>query len=229
MAKKKVSRKELLSTQDEFITFSTRLLQFVVAYKFQIAAAFGGLLALIVIFSGLRYFSNKAENRAFAALEQGMIRYESVLKEGGPQVAFEAARKEFEPLLEKYASKKAGKLARVYYANICYKAGEFDRAIALYEQGLKDFEDNDMLKAMILSGLGYNYESKQDYGTAVKQFEIIASNPQAIMKDEALFNLGRIYAMMGQSAKSMEAYNKLVAEHPDSIYYDLVKEKISGS
>jgi tetratricopeptide (TPR) repeat protein len=229
MAKKKVTRKELLSTQDEFITFSTRLLQFVVKYKLQIAGVFGAVLALIIVFSGLRYFSNKAEDKAFAALEQGIIQYETAVKQGGPQKGFEAARKDFQPLLEKYSRKKAGKLARVYYANICYKAGEFDQAIALYKKGLEDFEDNEILKAMILSGLGYNYESKKDYQAAVRQFEIIASTPQAIMKDEALFNLGRIYAEIGQPAKSMEAYNKLVADYPDSMYYDLVKEKISGS
>ena len=229
MAKKKIPRKALLSTQDEFITFSTRLLQFTVKYRLQIAGAFGGLLALIVIFSGLRYFSSKAEERAFAALDRGIKYYESVLKEGGAQIAFEAARKDFEPLLEKYSRKKAGKLARVYFANICYKAGQFDRAIGLYKKGLEDFEDNEILKAMILSGLGYNYEGKKDYQAAVEHFEVIVSNPEAIMKDEALFNLGKIYAVIGQTAKSMAAYNRLVAEHPDSIYYNLVKEKISGS
>jgi hypothetical protein len=44
----------------------------------------------------------------------------------------------------------------------------------------------------------------------------------------ALFNLGRLYEEMGESTKSQAAYNRLVSEFQDSVYYDLVNEKLAG-
>ena len=48
------------------------------------------------------------------------------------------------------------------------------------------------------------------------------------MRAEALYNLGWLYDKLGQTEKSKEAYNKIVSEHPDFIYIDLVKERMSG-
>ena len=48
------------------------------------------------------------------------------------------------------------------------------------------------------------------------------------MKDDALFNLGKIYAELGDSAKSEQAFRKILADHPHSIYTEAVKEKLPG-
>ena len=42
---------------------------------------------------------------------------------------------------------------------------------------------------------------------------------------EALYNLGRLYAELGQIDKSREAYGKILSENADTIYMDLVREK----
>ena len=48
------------------------------------------------------------------------------------------------------------------------------------------------------------------------------------MRDEALYNLGRLYDELGQTEKSREAYKKIVSDHQDFIYIELVKERLSG-
>ena len=228
MAKKKIPRKQLLKQTDEFLTFSARLLQFTIQHKIQISCAFGLIFAFILVFSGTRYYSIKAQNKAFALMEQGRIKYENVLKEKGPEIAYQDVQKDFQSIIGKYSRKAGGKLAGVLYANMCYRAGEYEISVGLFKQALDDFADNPLLKGLILSGLGYTLEGKKDFPAAVTRFEEIVSDPDAIMKDEALFCLGRIYAKMGDTAKSTGAYKKIVSDFSDSIYIELAKEKISG-
>lgn len=228
MAKKKIPRKELLKTEDEFITFSSRLLQIVIKYKTQVLYAIGGIFLLVVIFSGVRYFSIQKENEAFSQLEQSFFNYQNTLNEKGPQDAYAIIQTDFQRILDNYSGTKGGNLAGLIFANICYKAGNYDRAVALYQKALKDYDDDISIKGFVLSGLGYAYEGKKDYPAAVRFFEEIVSSSETIMKDEALFNLGRIYASMGENDKSVKSYSRIVSEYTGSIYYPLAKEKLSG-
>ena len=161
-------------------------------------------------------------------MEQGRIKYENALNEKGPEIAYQDVQKDFQSIIEQYSSKAGGKLTGVLYANMCYRAGDYEKAVGLFKQALYDFADNPSLKDLILSGLGYALEGKKDYPAAVTHFEAIVSDPDAIMKDEALFNLGRIYAKMGDTPKSAGAYKKIVSDFSNSVYIELAKEKISG-
>ena len=226
--KKKITRKELLNKPDEFLTLTSRLLALSIKYKTQLSYGLSALIVLVIAVSGFSYFSNKAETRAFDMLEQGMQKYTIIMKNDGQDKAYLAVEKDFQTILDKYSKKDAGKLAKIVYANICYNSGEFDRAIALYNKALHDFKNNCSYKNIILSSLGYSHEGNKDYNSAVKYFEMIASGSDSIMKDEAFFNLGRIYAVMGENEKSLTAFKKIISDYTDSIYIEIVKERLAG-
>ena len=228
MAKKRVTRKQLLKEPDEFITFSGKLIRFGVENKVQISIALGIFFALLLLIAGTRFFSDRAENKAFAMLERSLARYDTILKDKGAQQALGEVEKNFREILEKYSRKNGGKIARLAYANICYQGGDPEQAIDLYNKALRDFDDKPYLKNIALSGLAYCYEAKQDYPAAIKFFVMIASGSGPILKDEALFNLGRLYVETGNKEKSAEAYKKIVSEYSDSIYIELAREKVTG-
>jgi len=46
-------------------------------------------------------------------------------------------------------------------------------------------------------------------------------------KNEAWYNLGRLYSREGDNEKSSKAYSKIVSDFTNSIYFDLVKEKLA--
>ena len=96
----------------------------------------------------------------------------------------------------------------------------------LYDQALSDFRDEPFLKNLVLASLGYAHIRQTDYPEAVKFFEMVAQAPGSAMADEALFNLGELYATMGQYEKSKDAYNKILTNHAGSMYVDMVKEKV---
>jgi len=228
MAAKKATRKQLLKEPDEFITFTARLFQFAVQYKFQILTGIGIGCAVLILVSGFVYFSNKSEEKAFTLMQQGIEKYKTLSQSIGPAKAYQEVNTDFEFILKKYSGKTGGKLARVSYADICYRAGEYDKAISLYRQSLKDMDDQQPLKYRVLSGLGYSHAAKKEYQDAASYFEKIASGSESIMKDEALFNLGHIYHTLGNPEKSKASYEKIVSDHPDSIYNELAKAKVAG-
>lgn len=230
MAKKRVSRsrKRDLDAPDEFITFWTKLFEFAKENKVKLSYALGFIVLLLAVISVMVFLSIKAENKSFSLLQQGINKYQMILKDSNPEKACLDVEKDFRLIIKKYSGKEGGKFARFFFGNMCYNAGYYDKAILLYTKSLQDFSDNPFVKNLVLGSLGYSYREKKDYSAAVKYFEMVVSMPGNSIKDEALFNLGGLYAEMGDSAMSISSYKKILAEHADSIYINIVKERLGG-
>ena len=230
MVKKRVSRsrKRDLNEPDEFITLWTKIFGWISEYKLLFSSALGVMIAVIIVIMGIVYFTKESEDKAFALLQRGIINYQTKLINNTPEKAFLDAGKDFQLIVDKYSNRNGGKLASFIYANICYTAKDYDKAIEFYNKSLLNFNDELFIKSLILNGLGYSYKAKKDYKTAAKYFEIIASSPDYTIKDEALFNLGEIYAAMGDHDKSITAFNKIISDHSGSMYVEIVKERVTG-
>ena len=229
MAKKrKKTRKELLKEPDEFLTISAKLINLAIMYKTHLTYALGVILVLAVIISGIRFFSIRGENKASELLDKSLTKYNSVKAEKQPAEVYDEVSADFQLILDKYNGKESAKLARLTYANICYDAGKYEEAIELYKTAQTEFAKHPMILNQVLSNLGYAYEQKGDFETAVIYFEKISSAPERIMRDEALYHLGRLYDKLGLKEKSREAYNKILNDHQDFIFIDLVKEQMPG-
>lgn len=220
---KKISRKKLLKEPDEFITFTGKIIRQIIAYQKQIFIVLGIVVAMFLILSLTRYVTNRAENSAFALLNQANTQYQSLLQNSGPAPALKEVQPDFENILDDYSRYQAAKIARVYYANYCYKAGEYNKAAELYTKALDHFKTDPAYRNLILSGLGYSYTALEDHEKSAQYFEMIVSSDLALLKDEAIFNLGKSYEALGEKNKRDEMFQTLVLEYPDSIYSMLVK------
>ena len=229
MAAKKISRsrKRDLEDPDEFITFWTKLFNFTAEHKVQVSCALTFLVVLLIVAAVIVYSLKKSENKAFFLLQQGVAKYQTLVKAGNPNKAYMDAEKDFGLIMEKYSGRKGGKLARFTYADMCYAAGDYDKAIANFNKLLVDFNDELFLKNLILSGLAYSYRAKKDFKTSAKYFEMIVTTPDNSIKDEALFNLGELYAKIGDQDKSIDAFKKILSDHSGSMYTEIVKEKVA--
>ena len=229
MARKSVSRsrKRDLDSPDEFISFWTKSFDFITAHKVQVSCILGVFLIVLIIGVASFYYLKKSESKAFSLLQEGIANYQTLLKTEGPEKAYKGAEKDFERIIKKYSQRQGGILAKLYFADMCYAAKDYDKAIALYNPLLAEFNDEPLLKNLVLNGLGYCYEAKKDYKTASGYFEMVATAPDYPIKDEALFNLGEMYAAAGNKDKSLSAFKKILSDYPESIYTEIVKEKIS--
>ena len=71
-------------------------------------------------------------------------------------------------------------------------------------------------------------------GTRLYQLSVLTpkdqleqSDPDSNNRDEALFNLGVLYEKLGDTDKSHQAFKQILSSYPNSMYFDIVKEKLS--
>ncbi len=224
MPKKRVTRKELLKKPDEFMTFTGKLIRFATEYKKAIIFAFGMLFTVVIVVSLVKYFSGRSEMEAFTMLAEAKLKYTETKKKDKDK-AFVEAEKQYSAILEKYSGKQGGKFAKANFADICHAAGKYDQAIKLYEEALNDFKNYPSVRNLILAGLGHCHAEKKEYDEAMVYFEKIVSGSVPIMKEDAYVNLWGLYSMKGDDAKSKETAAKIVADYPNSVYVDLIKDQ----
>ncbi len=229
MAKKrKKTRKELLKEPDEFLTLTAKAIGLAREYQTQLTWALGIIVLLAVVLSGFRLYLIRSESNASALLDRSVDKYLQAKGSADAQAAYRAVAADFDLLLDKYGSRQSGKLARLVYANICYEAGKYRQAIELYTTALGDFQEWPMITGQILASLGYACEQLQDTAGAIGYFERLAAAPEAYLKGEALYHLGWLYDKQGQTEKSRQMFARILADYPDFIYIDLVKERMAG-
>ncbi len=218
-----------LPQPDQIEVYAKRILEFVKANQSAITVAVSAVVLAAVVISGVIYFQKRAEEKAQAMLGKAIVQAEAAQRGQASAAQYAGVKPKFEEIIKKYGSTAAGKAALLKYADLCYQTGDYDTAIEMYQNALDVYNnDEGEIKSFILNGLAYAYEGKEAYGQAADYFNRIVMDKSAIMKDQALFNLGRIYGEMGNSEKQRDAYNRIVSDYPDSMYYHLAKEKLAG-
>jgi len=228
MAKGAVTRKQLLKEPDQFITFSGKLIAFGQTHLKSILIGAGSILALILIITVAGQISNRNENKASERVEKALAKYSAALQDTDAKTAYDRVKADFDDIFDAYGSKNTVKIARIAYGDICYNAGDVDAAIASYQQALDDFAQAPALKSIVVSGLGHAYMLKEELPEAIRYFEMLSQDAEKTMKSGALFNLAWLYEATGEAEKSKARYEQLLAEFPNAMYVDLVKERINS-
>jgi predicted negative regulator of RcsB-dependent stress response len=224
----KKTRKELLKEPDEFITLSSRMVGFIAAYKKTIAYVCFGVLLAVVAVSGYVGYSGWQESKAAAQLAQALAKYERLSAESSQGQAVPQVAEDFKRILNDYGNRSNGNTARVLYANLCYETGDFKQAVELYQTSLARFQDDPLMRFLLLKCLAYAHEGLKDYAAAAGYFEQALSAAQKNLQDDVLFHLGDLYARLGDSQKSTAAFNRLLTDHQDSIYVSMARERVNS-
>ncbi len=111
--------------------------------------------------------------------------------------------------------KQADALNRIgdfYFLNTDYAQAQQN-----YQQsfGMKIFEaDYALYQIAVCKGLQRNQQGK------IENLEqLLTGFPESDLQDDALYELGRAYERLGENQKGTEQYNKIIANHKQSIYY----------
>jgi tetratricopeptide (TPR) repeat protein len=225
---KKKTRKELLKEPDEFITLSSRLFGWVARYKDEITYAILGVVVLAAVLSGYVYYSSRQEAAAASLLAQALAKLERLSAEKPKDKAVQEVSEDFRHIFNDYSSRANGSIARLMYANLCYEIGDYQQAADLYRASLPRFADQPLIHFQILKSLGYTYEALQDAAAAVTYFEQAQAAGERSLQDDVLFHLGELYARLGQKDKSTDAFKRILSEHADSVYANLVRQRVNG-
>jgi tetratricopeptide (TPR) repeat protein len=228
MAKKRVTRKELLKKDDEFISLSTRIYQFSVEHRKQIQWTAICLAAICVIILGISLYFRHLNAKALAAYNTA---YKNLVAESSPEASEESMRRsteELDRLIREHGWTKMATLAIPQLAYLKFGQGKYEEAISLYKTYLEKLGENSIYRPMAYFGIAACYEAKADYQSAIRYLKQIIENDTAFLKEEAMYALGRMYELSGRRELSKEAFQEFVSQFPQSPLLPLAKSRLKN-
>ena len=216
-------RRKELEHIDPFQEALFKAMAYAKEYKKQLILILGAVVAVVVIFSGIMYSFQKAEDRAAVMVSHALIKYAGL---NDPDKGFLAVKDDFEAIFSEYANTSAGRIAKVKFAKICYDAAKFDQSYAYYTQALEIFEDQALMKNFLLASLGHVCLARKEFEQAKTYFLKIEKGKTDLLKDEARYTLAMLYDTDGNAAESQKMYEKIVMDYDSSMYTPIAKSKI---
>jgi predicted negative regulator of RcsB-dependent stress response len=135
----------------------------------------------------------------------------------------------FKGLIDKYPQSWSAKMARYQTGNIYYNLGEIDNAIASYKDYISSTSaDNSGIKFLALTSLGYCYETKKDFASALRYFEEAQKSNNIGFESIGYRNIARIYEQMNDKKKALENYQSALQKTTDPSMSLFLKRKISS-
>jgi predicted negative regulator of RcsB-dependent stress response len=215
--KKKISRKELLKKPDEFITISTRTLNWVKKNTMTVLWVGSGLILVLALYFGYSAYRNRQERLSHE-------KYFASLEVADPDKKW----KQREEIIKDYPGTQAAQSARVSAGHLYYQKKDFTQAVSSYQSALKNGKFPPAFKILIMSNLANALEQKGDLEQAVKTFSEITQMDGNFLKEDALLNLARVYQKMGKKAEAKTTYRTFLNTFPQSPYGSMVKDRLAG-
>lgn len=228
MAKKKISRKELLKGPDEFLTFSSRAAGFASAHGQQLQ--YLGL-AIVLIVAGyfamrtyLGYVNKKGQNAYDIACDTLAESLEPNKVPGDLQKPEEL----FTRVIDEYGLSKAARLALPQIAYVKFLNKEYDEAIVSYRKFLDKVSGDVQYKSLTNLALATCYEAKGDFKAAIETLRLVVEIPGDRFNETAMLNLARVYRLNNRPEKAKEILNQFIEKYKDSSFLPMAKAYLQG-
>jgi len=205
VAAKRITKKQL-KQPDEFVTWGSRAMNYLVARINYIGL---GLLVLGVIVLAVflwRQHVAATQERAFTLLGKGISLYEQDDKD-------DDAAQAFTTLIDDYGRTRAGKMALLYRGRLYMHQSKYDQAIADYKLLLQK-SSVPFLRAVAYNGLGTAHMAKGEYREGIKYFQDVLSSDAEWLKPFARLRIGMCWEFSGERKKASEAYRESLKSPP---------------
>ncbi len=226
MAKKKTSRKALLKEPDEFLSFSTRAVNFFNAHlrAIQYIGYAVGIIVLAYL-AGYAYLRSVNKN-AQHAYNIAHYTFSKSLKEGLTSEKLRESEALFKTVVDEYGLSKVARLAlpNVAYAKFIEK--KYDEAIELYKKFLGKVSGNERYESLAHLAIAGCYEAKGDLQGAVESLGPVVDRPDDPFREIAMFNLARLYRLSSRHEKEKEILNRFVQEYGSSPFAPMAKARL---
>ena len=216
--------KHELNEPDKLQLFFLRVRALAEKHRAKIYAG-GGIIILIALLAGGWYlYRDYYQTRAGRIYNQI---FETAAKAGSP-AGDTAAIKGYKDLISRYPRSRAAVMAYYRLGNLYLGRREYDSAISVYQDFLKNTSAESDLMTLAYSGLGASQEAKNDLNKALESYDL-AIKTRAAPSFEALnySNIARIYESKNDAVKAAEFYRKALDKTTDPLMTLYLKRKLA--
>ena len=210
MAKKKISRKELLKKPDEFMTLSSRAVKFFTSHQRQFKLAGVAVAIIVIVFLAaqtyFRYVNKKGQgayNAAYYALVENM-------KPDADPAALKKSEELFKGLMDDYGLSRAARLALPQVGYVKFTQKNYAEAISMYRAFLDKVSGNSEYESLARLALAACYEARGDLEKAIDTLKPILAHADGPFNEVAMLNLERIYRTSNQHDKAKGVLKEFV-------------------
>jgi tetratricopeptide (TPR) repeat protein len=223
---KKITKKDL-TQPDSFQLALGRITGFISENKSKIYITMSVAVSMLLLFAGWYLYRNNQENSAQMLYTKAHIATMKGSLSGGQ--LDNSTLKLYEEIVSRYPDTEAAYLAHYRMGNLFYRLGDIENSIKSYRDCLKNVSRNNELTTLAYIGLGYCYESKKDFKSALESFENAAKTKSSgNFESINLRNIARIHEELDNREKAIEYYKKSLEKTSDPSVEQFIKRKISS-
>jgi tetratricopeptide (TPR) repeat protein len=195
-----IDRKELVKTQDSFITSTGTVVQWIKNNPFRFVSA---VLIIIIIaggISGFIYWKTSREDKALSSL----------VKAGNNL-------KQISEVALKYTDTKAGKISKLRLAGMAFDKSDFKEAIKNADEFIEGWGTQDVLfyQAMMIRAM--SYIELKDMPKALESLDKCEKGASGAIKDQAVFLKAIELNASGKKSEAIDLLKKISTDQPKAI------------
>lgn len=200
----------------QFLSSKERFLFFVEENR---SLVWGGILLVIVVVVGivtLSWLSQQKEEQAWELEGQAQNVYLDRplddVKKG--QENMQKASIMFKDILEQFPGTDSAAVSAFLLGNSLMEEENYQGAIDVYSSFVKQYAHNPMFVGLVQQRLGFAYLLNGNREAALKSFEAVLTNPQALNKDQVVFELAKLAEADENIVEAVSHYKRVVQDFP---------------
>lgn len=222
--------KKELKQPDEILTYLGTLTKFLSEQRTKVAVFVLAALLLVTAIYGYRAYVYQRYMRENGQLWSIVSKIpENIRNETEKQKQdLIIVKSELGDFSSKLRSKSVRLYTRYYIANVNYRLGYFANAVEEFRHILDEEEAPEELRYITNLGLGYSYETLNQYEEAIQSYrtaENIAVG--SYNKGAALYGMARCYELMGNMDMARKIYTDIIEKTPDYPDIEFIKIRLS--
>ena len=223
MAKRvKLSRKDFLKGQDQFLTTSQKVTAYMSDHGPLILTSAGIIIVFFALVAGYRY-NQQMQDMRMENLYSQMVKINKENSDKKPENSIGELQKFLDQFQEGPQKTRASLLVAEEY----YQDEQFDKAIALYSEVSNRSGEKELSGQLARIGLAYSYEGKKDYKKAVEIYKSIVRNANGFPLFDMYIGLARCYELNKDNKNALTTLREVENKFQSHPQIDSVKRRIA--
>jgi len=223
MAKRvKVSRKEFLKGQDQFLTTSQKITAYISDHGPLMLTSTGIIIVLFALIAGYRY-NQQMQDMRMENLYSQMVKISKEASDKKPENSIG----ELQKLLDQFQEGPQKTRANLLLAEEYYQDGQYDKAIGIYTEILDQSGGKELSGQLARTGLAYSYEGKKDYKKAAEIYKTIVGSANGFPLFDMYIGLARCYELNKDNKNALTTLREVENKFQSHPQIDSVKRRIA--